>query len=355
MAPSETISFAARLGSTSGSSVRVHLNLAKRRGLAARTCFDSCASFTFWNSSWVRMRSEEISRAFSSSSSGLHLVLGLGHVHPALGIIIAVTLFLHLLIVAFFTLFITSFFITFFTTTFFNRLILEHLRTGNVVERLRLGVGVHPLLGTRLRRPAPVLPLQHRRIDHPVQLHQRLRRHADVLVAEGGVGGQVLQQVLLHGQRTAGADLPDGVHPHGHHLVGVALRHEVVRDQLHQRLDVLRGDQLMGGLGHVLQQLRHLQLLRVEVPLEVGVEVQQKELVNADQAGDEVDQKELQLEALVEALQQLEETLRQRLRVVQQVNGGEVEGLDGLNHNVERYFGRYAVGVFQHGEHEVLC
>src|SRR5699024_3919899 len=112
-----------------------------------------------------------------------------------------------------------------------------------------------------------------------------------------------------------------------HHLVRVSFGDKVVGDHFNDWLHEVGRHQLVRCLCHKLQQLGDLLLPWVEVSLQVWVKVEKNQQVDADQPRNKVDQHDLQLEAFVERLELVEEILRQRLRVVQQVNGGKVERL----------------------------
>ena len=67
-----------------------------------------------------------------------------------------------------------------------------------------------------------------------------------------------------------------------------------------------------------------------EEPRDVAVVAEDEELVCADQPGDQVQVEQLDLEPLAETVQLLKEFLGKALRIVEEVEGGEVEGLNFL-------------------------
>lgn len=69
----------------------------------------------------------------------------------------------------------------------------------------------------------------------------------------------------------------------------------------------------------------YLSLVWLNKSFHEGVKVQQQQLVNADQPGDEVNHQQFDLKSFCGLLQLLEELLTEILRVVDEAEGGEVE------------------------------
>ena len=86
----------------------------------------------------------------------------------------------------------------------------------------------------------------------------------------------------------------------------------------------------MCGLRRELEHLDDLPLVGTEEPGDVAVVAENEELVGADQPGDQVQVEQLDLKALPQTVQLLEELLREALGVVDEVQGREVERLNLL-------------------------
>ena len=122
-----------------------------------------------------------------------------------------------------------------------------------------------------------------------VELQQRARGGDDAAVTVLAVRDQIGEQRGVHGEGHARAHLARRVDADRDHLGPALVRDEVLRERAQQRLEALRGDELVAGLHEVGEDEGDLPLVRLHVPLDEGVEVGDEQPVRADEAREQVE------------------------------------------------------------------
>ena len=182
-------------------------------------------------------------------------------------------------------------------------------------------------VGQRHRpRLAALGAAQHRGIHLAVQLHEPARRGAHALVLGAAVRHEILEQVLLHAPRLPAAHLADRIDASGHDLGADAGVHERIGNLPERRRKHVRRRLVVHRLRERHEDQRDVHLVGNEVLGQVAVKAQHREAVRAHDAAQQLQQAHLHLERvpLVVARQVLKHALRERLRVVQQVDRSHV-------------------------------
>lgn len=168
---------------------------------------------------------------------------------------------------------------------------------------------------------AAVLLLEHTRREFPEERDERPRRGRHGLIPGALILRQILQQVAVHHQRTPDANLPNRVDTHGDNLRSGPVVNELVHQLPEQGFQRVGGNEFVTRRRRGRQKPRHLPLVRLHVPLQKRVQVQQVQPVQSHHARQHLDQQHLRVELERTAvLQTTEEVLREGLRVVDELH-----------------------------------
>ena len=140
---------------------------------------------------------------------------------------------------------------------------------------------------------SPALALgKQRRVDLPEQRHKSPRRRGHLLVPGLAVCRQIREQIRIHHQRRARAELSHGLESRDGDLRPRPVVDEGV-DQLPQRrLQGLGRHAVVRGLHQRREQQRDVAVVRRELALDPRVEVGQQQPVSADGAGEDAGSRE---------------------------------------------------------------
>lgn len=174
---------------------------------------------------------------------------------------------------------------------------------------------------------SPLPPLEHPRVDLTVQLQKTPTRDHDSLVLAHPVLDQVLEEILLHAPGLTATDLPDRVETGGDDLGGDSRVDELARELLDDGGELVGRSEVVDGLGEADEDGGDLELVVGEVLDDVRVEAQNGELVGSTDSTEERHDEDLVVEGVRSVVldEGLVKLLAERLRVVEELEGGEVD------------------------------
>lgn len=171
---------------------------------------------------------------------------------------------------------------------------------------------------------AAIFFLEHARREFPEERDERPRRGRDGFIPRALVLREILEQIFVHHQRTPQANLAHGVDADGDNLRSRAVVHELVDELAQERLERVRGHELVARRRRRGEKTRDVRLVGLHVPLQKRIQVKQVQPVQTDDARENLYEEHLGVELeRGPALKSVEETLGERLRVVDELHRRE--------------------------------